>query len=277
MSSDENDFAHGKGDTQFMNLAFNINPVALVASPYSALGAGVIVLPTKDPTDAILNFLVIQSTGKASTAGFGHISSNDLTFAGEGRVKTSFFGLTGHQLVGAEYSNKQFKSIDQRLDFILQNRQLARTDGTWAIYYNFDQFLYEIDKHSERGVGLFGRFGAADGDPNFLQYFFSAGVGGKGIIPDRADDQCGLGYYYLDVANPTLSVGTRSFAFLRDEWGFEAYYNLALTPWLIFTPDIQVIGPAQKRQLGSVTIASGGILEGVGTATVVGVRLRMVL
>jgi porin len=87
MSSDENDFAHGKGDTQFMNLAFNINPVALVASPYSALGAGVIVLPTKDPTDAILNFLVIQSTGKASTAGFGHISSNDLTFAGEGRAR----------------------------------------------------------------------------------------------------------------------------------------------------------------------------------------------
>jgi porin len=110
-----------------------------------------------------------------------------------------------------------------------------------------------------------------------LQYFFSAGVGGKGIIPDRADDQFGLGYYYLDVANPTLSVGTGSFAFLRDEWGFEAYYNLALTPWLIFTPDIQVIGPAQKRHLGGGTIASGGILEGVGTATVVGVRLRMVL
>jgi len=34
-----NEFAHGKGDTQFMNAAFNINPVTLLTSPYSALGA----------------------------------------------------------------------------------------------------------------------------------------------------------------------------------------------------------------------------------------------
>ncbi len=276
MSSDENEFAHGKGDTQFMNLAFNINPVTLMTAPYSALGAGVIVLPTKDPSDAVLNAIVIQSTGKASTAGFDHISSNDLTFAGEGRVRTHFFGLTGHQLVGAEYSNKQFKSIDQRLDFILQNRRLATTDGSWAVYYNFDQFLYETDKHSGRGVGLFGRFGAADGDPNFLHYFFSAGVGGKGIIPDRANDEFGLGYYYLNVANPTLQLqgsllSSQSVAFLRDEWGFEAFYNFALTPWMLLTPDLQVIGPAQKRQL-----VNGRMLESVGTATVLAVRTRLV-
>ncbi|MFZ0244917.1 hypothetical protein [Candidatus Binatus sp.] len=78
MSSDENEFAHGKGDTQFMNLAFNINPVTLVAAPYSTLGAGFIVLPTEDPADAVLNAVVIQSTAKASTAGFDNISSNDL-------------------------------------------------------------------------------------------------------------------------------------------------------------------------------------------------------
>ncbi|MFZ0244916.1 carbohydrate porin [Candidatus Binatus sp.] len=133
-----------------------------------------------------------------------------MTFSGEGRVRTSLLGLTGHQLVGAAYSNKQFKSIDQCLDFIFQNHRLATTDGSWAVYYNFDQLLYETDKHSGRGVGLFGRFGASDGDPNFLHYFFSAGVGGKGIIPDRANDQFGLGYYYLNVANPTLQGSTKS-------------------------------------------------------------------
>ncbi len=281
MSSDANEFAHGKGDTQFMNVAFNINPVTLIAAPYSPLGAGFIVLPTEDPDQAVLNAVVIQSTAKASTAGFDHISSNDLTFAGEGRVRTHFFGLTGHQLVGAEYSNKQYTSIDQRVGFILQNRRPAKTDGTWAVYYNFDQILYEIDKAKGRGVGLFGRFGAADGDPNFLQYFFSAGIGGKGLIPSREHDQFGLGYYYLDVANPTLSIRKRSASFLRDEWGFEAYYNVALAPWLTFTPDIQVIGPALKRQRSSGTVVSaalggGGLLENVGTATVFGFRLRMV-
>ena len=34
------------------------------------------------------------------------VDSAKLTFAGEGRVRTDFFGLTGHQLIGATYSNK---------------------------------------------------------------------------------------------------------------------------------------------------------------------------
>ena len=50
--------------------------------------------------------------------------------------------------------------------------------------------------------------------------------------------------------------------------GFEASYDLAVTA--IFTPDIQVIGPAQKRQL-----VHGGIVERIGSATVLGVRLRI--
>jgi porin len=271
LSFDMNEFAHGKGDTQFMNLAFNIDPVALTGAPYSPLGAGLIVLPTKDPNDAILNAAVIQSTGNASISGFGHLSADDLAFTGEGRVRTAFFGLTGHQLVGALYSNKQFTSIDQRLDIVIANRALAKKDGTWNVYYNFDQFVYETDKAADRGVGLFGRFGASDGNPNFLQYFFSAGVGGKGLMPSRPSDQFGLGYYYLSVANPTLQGPAQSVAFLRDEWGFEGYCNLAITPWLIFTPDIQVIAPTQKRQL-----VNGRIVERIGTATVLGVRLRIV-
>jgi porin len=39
-SGDANEFAHGKGDTQFMNLAFNANPVILLTVPYSTLGEG---------------------------------------------------------------------------------------------------------------------------------------------------------------------------------------------------------------------------------------------
>jgi len=68
--------------------------------------------------------------------------------------------------------------------------------------------------------------------------------------------------------------------FLRDENGFEAYYNAALTPWLLLTPDIQVIRGAQKD---TVTVTQGpwGVLprldkKGVGTATVLGVRLQVV-
>ena len=49
-SGDMNEFAHGKGDTQFLNLALNFNSAFLFHRSYSPLGAGVIVLPTRTPT-----------------------------------------------------------------------------------------------------------------------------------------------------------------------------------------------------------------------------------
>ncbi len=260
-SGDMNEFVHGKGATQFFNLAFNANPTLLMTVPYSTLGAGVIGLPTKDPEQALVTLLAFSSVGQASTAGFDDLSTDKLTFTGEGRVRTDLFALTGHQLVGALYSNKEFTSLDQRIEFqpirralgLPRSQTIAKKDGSWAVYYNFDQFLYEIDKTAGRGVGVFGRFGASDGGPNPMHYFYSLGVGGKGIIPRRELDRFGIGYYYLDIANPTLQVpivGTKSL--LRDEWGFEAFYNVALTPWLTLTPDIQVVGAAQKRELAGL-------------------------
>jgi len=61
-------------------------------------------------------------------------------------------------------------------------------------------------------------------------------------------------------------AGTR--VFLRDEQGAEAYYNFALTPWALLTPNVQVVRPTQKRRL------TDG--EEVNTATAVGLRLQMV-
>lgn len=271
MSGDANAFAHGKGDRQFFNTAFSINPVTLVV-PYSPLGAGVIVLPTKDHHEAILNFLVVSANGKASTDGFDDIAG--AIFTSEGRVRTGFFGRTGHQLVGALYSNKQYTSLDQRLGSVIDNRELGKQSDTWAVYYNFDQFLYEADTSAGKGVGVFGRFGASEGNPNPAQYFYSVGFGGKGIVPSRDLDRFGIGYYYIDVANPTFQRRLETQSFLRDEWGFEVFYNVALTPWLLLTPDIQVIGPSQKRHVVHGDTVGG---DTIGTATVLGVRLQLLL
>lgn len=99
-SGDMNEFAHGKGDVNFMNMAFTFNPIIALTVPYSTLGTGLIALPTNDPKQAIGKFVVVSSTGKASTSGFEDLNDDNLTFAGEARVRTGFFGLTGHQLFG---------------------------------------------------------------------------------------------------------------------------------------------------------------------------------
>jgi porin len=40
LDGDVNDFAHGRGKTQFLNTNFVFNPIAVQTIPYSTLGAG---------------------------------------------------------------------------------------------------------------------------------------------------------------------------------------------------------------------------------------------
>jgi porin len=279
-SGDANEFAHGKGDTQFMNLAFNFNPVPLVTTPYSTLGTGLILFPTKDPRQAIVNFLVLQANGQASTSGFNDLDANKLTFAGEGRVRTNFFGLTGHQLLGATFSNRKFTSIDQSLRFVIENRGLEEKKGSWNVYYNFDQYLYEPKKGSGQGIGIFGRLAVSDGNPNPMHHFYSIGVGGKGTIPGRPRDRLGLGFYYIDIKNPQFQGPFGTTKFLRDEYGFEAFYNIAITPWMLLTPDIQIVRGAQKNRITLGTSPLGVPIitskKSIGMATILGLRLQLV-
>src|SRR5215510_2335347 len=280
ISGDMNDFAHGKGATQFMNMAFNFNPLLAFTVPYSTLGVGTIVLPTKDPKEAIVTLFVLSANNSPTTSGFGDLNGNAIVVAGEGRVRTDFFGLTGHQLFGTTFSNKKFTSIDQRLDRdVIENQTLRAEKGSWNIYYNFDQYLYESKKGADRGVGVFGRLGVSDGNPNFMKFFGSFGVGGKGMFESRPLDQLGFGYYYINIDNPSLQGPLQTRRFLRDEYGFEWYYNFAITPWAMLTPDLQVVRGAQKDK---VSIGQGplGLLpridrKSISTSTVLGLRLQL--
>ena len=89
----------------------------------------------------------------------------------------------------------------------------------------------------------------------------------------RPLDQFGIGYYYMDISNPKFTGPIAERELLRDEYGVEAYYNFAITPWMKLTPDIQFIRPAQKDKLVST---SPLVKEGIDTATVVGLRLQVI-
>jgi porin len=279
-SGDMNEFAHGKGDTNFMNMAFNVNPIVAFTVPYSTLGTGLVVLPTKDPNEAVITLFLMSATGNPTVSGFGDLNDNNLLVAAQGRVRTNFFGLTGHQLFGTTFSNKNYTSIDVRLDRdTIENGVLRPAKGSWNIFYNFDQYLYEPKKGVDRGVGIFTRFGVSDGNPNLMKFFASFGVGGKGMFETRPNDKFGLGYYFINISNPTIQRPFRTTKLLQDEYGFEAFYNVAITPWLLLTPDLQVIRGAQKDKL-SVVQGPLGVLprinkNSISTATVLGLRLQV--
>lgn len=268
---DMNEFAHGKGDTQFMNFALNLNPALLLTVPYSTLGAGVIILPTKDFHAAIISFSVVSAVGSPSRSGFGELNSGKLTYVGEARVRTDFFGLTGHQLIGGVYSNKDYNSIDQRVSLSPGSNSIAEKTDSWAVYYNFDQYLYEPVKGSGKGLGIFGRFAATDGNPNLFQYFYSLGVGGKGVMARRPHDRFGVGWYYLDIKSPAFTGPLATRELLGNEQGVEAYYSVALTPWAHLTPNIQIIHGAREKTIALLPADR----KDIDTATITGLRLQL--
>jgi porin len=112
-----------------------------------------------------------------------------------------------------------------------------------------------------------------------MHFFYSLGIGGKGLILERPEDRFGFGFYYIDVKGLEFRGLLQNREFLRDEYGFEAFYNIAVTPWMFLTPDIQVVRGAQKDRL---VVARGPlgipipVRKSIGTATILGIRLQLV-
>jgi porin len=107
---DANEFAHGRGDEKFMNLAFSLNPVELRTVPYSTLGIGLVFLPTKE---LVMSFFAIDTESVTTRTGFDTLFKDGTTLATEARLTVRPFGLTGHHLISALWSNKDFSSLSQ--------------------------------------------------------------------------------------------------------------------------------------------------------------------
>jgi len=91
--------------------------------------------------------------------------------------------MTGHQLLGGYITPKVSLLLIRAVASSSETVALSRKDNAWLLYYNFDQYLYEPQKGSGKGLGIFGRLGLSDGNPNPMNGFFSVGIGGKGIVP----------------------------------------------------------------------------------------------
>jgi porin len=294
LDADTNDFAHNYR-TQFLNFGLNINQAATLA-PISAWGGGIVLVPWKD---ALMTVSVMDPSGTPGSNNIGEAFEDGVLVGAEGRVTIRPFGLTGHQLVGGYWSNKERLTIDQDPTnigtFLLTSRfprledpgpvlrrmlerffpqllvpvQPAKTQNyTWTIYYNFDQYLWNPSNDPTRGVGIFFRFGASDGQVNPVKYAYNVGLSGNGVVPGRPDDTFGVGWSRVQFSNNLVP-------FLRDalhlgldhEDAVEMYYNFAVTRWLGLTVDLQIVNPGLKK-----TLTSSGQLQDVNTAVVGGLR-----
>ena len=264
---DTNMFANDER-TQFMNVALRNNILIPPFLPYTNLGIGAIVNPT--PWLSIIS-AVADSDGRAKTTGFETTFHGDQnwTVIHEWAFTVEPFGLPGHQKIGFAWSSKDFPTVAPNEPFkstgglavgmlgpalatkVVQS--LATFDNgkdNVMIYYNFDQYLYQEEADPSQGIGMFGRFGWARQAVNPAAHFYSIGMGGKGIVPERDNDTFGLGYFFVDLSNDLPPQ-------FHSEQGLECFYNIELTPWLHITPDLQVIINPGGTDFNDVSVLYG--------------------
>lgn len=243
LDGDMNAFAHGRGKTQFSNMAFCFNPIAAATVPYSTLGAGFVVLSELEP---IFGFTVMNSQDTTNSSGFSQLFEDGVLLSVYGRLPTSFFGLPGHQLLGGTWNGRTYTSIgDAYIEY--PNVVIPTTTGSWSVFWNCDQYLVVDPEQPTRGWGVFARAGIADDKTSPMAWFLSCGVGGSSPFESRPADTFGVGWYYSGTSNEIGSILTSVVGPIGDGQGVELFYNYALTPAIRLTPDLQVIIPAREN------------------------------
>jgi porin len=130
----------------------------------------------------------------------------------------------------------------------LQQSPPSEKRGRYYFSYSFEQTLWQSSADPKEAWGLFGQVAFSDGNPNSTKWSALGGIGGTSPLQGRSYDRFGVGIFYYSNAkelkqhlDPLINLG--------DEYGAEAFYNLAITKWFRVTADLQVIAPAIKSQL----------------------------
>jgi porin len=288
---------YGDYRTQFENAMFSF-PMTLEQVPISTFGGGAIAIPRED---ILLSATVLGASGTPDSNDVGQ-AFDGVMVLGSGQLTVKPWGLVGHQSLNIEWNDQERFSLTQNptnlavlllqtkfprlgnpgpvLEGILAQTFPAllvpaqppnRSSSSWAVSYAFDQYFWQPDGNPHHGLGLFFAFGASDGNPNPIDYSFLTGIGGKGVVPGRPDDNFGIGLArtqfsgdFVPFLRQALNLG------LQHEDGIEMYYNAAITGWLNLTADLQIINPGLKKMQNAA-----GQLTNVDTAVVFGTRLRV--
>ncbi|WP_431064868.1 carbohydrate porin [Methylotuvimicrobium sp.] len=289
---------YGNYRTQFSNAAMNFS-MAYAMVPLSAYGGGILFLPTENIT---LAAMALDASGTPTDNDVGKAFDDGTTVVSAANIKIKPFGLVGHQSVSGIWSDKPRFSLDQdpanigrmllnerfpRLanpgtilsrilerffpELLVPVRPANRKDNTWAVIYSFDQYLWQPEGDSSKGIGLFFSFGATDGNPNPIQYSYLMGIGGKGVMPGRPDDSFGIGWartqfsdHFVPLLRERLNLG------LDYEDAIELYYTASVTPWLTLSPNLQIINSALNK-----TLNSNGELQGLDTTLEASLRMNI--
>ncbi|HEY7090562.1 MAG TPA: carbohydrate porin, partial [Tepidisphaeraceae bacterium] len=143
LDGDPNEFASGRGKTQFMDANFLFDSSAALRLPYSTLGVGFKWLPNPNVS---LSASVMNTADSSTTTGFEDFGDG-YTASGELDVQYRLGDLPGGMNVGGLYSwDQKFAQIRGQIVFEPGLGIVIPTDdSTWAIYWSMWQYLWVQD------------------------------------------------------------------------------------------------------------------------------------
>ena len=262
---DLNRFA-GNEKTQFVNTSLRNSPLLGIISVAQSLhGAALNYTPN---SNIILSPFVLSNNDEDATWGSPGGIFSEYSAGVQLQYSWNVAGLEGYvsPLIGYTSLNAADFGNGRLVSDALEGLPVPEKKDNWVVGFSFDHYIYkpeksnaavsgsaQFDKEPE-GIGIFARFHYAPEDRNAFNVFASAGVGARGVIPGRENDRYGLGFYKLFESgdfNDEPVIGD----LLEDEWGMEAFYNFAITPWLQVSPSIQYVNSGVKS-VGDSTILS---------------------
>ncbi len=244
----------GRGVNGFQNAAFLFNPVYTRTFPYSTFGAGIVLL--NEEQEVFVTAAVFDTNNTPTESGFDTFFDNGVTLYGAVNVPTKLFGLPGHQNFSATYSNADYTdlqgitilNIASLLNLFPDQPflPLPVRSSSWSLAYAFDQAIYVSPDNPQKSWGVFGNLGLADKSPSPFRWSANIGIGGSSPFPGRDLDTFGIGFFYVGV-NDSIKQFLPRLLPVKDEYGWEFFYNLAVTPWFRITSDLQIVNPALAR------------------------------
>jgi porin len=255
--SDEHFFGGG-GIDRFWNIA-QIGPLTvlrevpfitnLVSFAYIRHGEPIFTFALLDPNDHSLN------------PGLKDLFADGVTFSPGINLPAKYFGKTAKHSFGAAVTTKNDTPFDAIRQIVIPGPPVHPVQperGSWSVNYTFRQYI--VEKGKDDGWGFFGQVAFANQSTSPISKFANVGIGGNGLFKNRRKDEFGIAYAYTDFSDTLKNnVDPLSLGRLLAEHQGEIFYNFHITPWLRFTPDLQVIRPT--RPVANVAIIPGVRLE----------------
>ncbi|MBW1789783.1 MAG: carbohydrate porin [Deltaproteobacteria bacterium] len=255
------EFSGGEGRSQFMNFQLIYPAVFAQVAPYSTLAVGGLWLPSPKVT---VTTLLMNTKDSSTTSGFNDIGEGTSWWTSVD-TQHRLGSLPGGMTLGVVYAfDGDFARIGGLNIDPGDGISLERKSEAWAVYWNVWQYLFTegeppeiIDPTDGRqdleGLGVFATLGLGDKDTNPVSWSAAGGLSGRGLIPGRSDDTCGLGYFYNSIQDPR-SIALNRLA--KSTQGLELYYNVAITKSVALTLNGQWTRSAVRRFDDSIVLGS---------------------